>query len=86
MVKNEASGQGVVATPWCKTGAGGLCPRRLYAGLREVMEDHIYTVPEGVEILNFAFDVTPARLISAIITEKGVLRAPFDKAVPELLA
>ena len=34
--------------------------------------------PEGIEISNPAFDVTPSRLISAIITEKGVFRPPFD--------
>ncbi len=31
-------------------------------------------VPKGVEVLNPAFDVTPARLITAIITEKGVVK------------
>lgn len=35
-------------------------------------------VPDGVAIRNPAFDVTPASLITAIITEKGVLRAPYD--------
>lgn len=30
--------------------------------------------PEGVEVLNPAFDVTPARFITAIVTEKGVMR------------
>ncbi len=34
--------------------------------------------PEGIEVANPAFDVTPARLITAIITEKGVFRPPFD--------
>ncbi len=34
--------------------------------------------PSGVKIYNPAFDVTPAALISAIITEKGVLIAPYD--------
>ncbi|HSG29551.1 MAG TPA: S-methyl-5-thioribose-1-phosphate isomerase [Candidatus Krumholzibacterium sp.] len=38
-------------------------------------------VPEGVGVFNPAFDVTPAGLISAIITEKGVLRPPFGKAL-----
>lgn len=35
------------------------------------------TAPEGVEVFNPAFDVTPSELISAIITEKGVVRAPY---------
>jgi methylthioribose-1-phosphate isomerase len=40
--------------------------------------------PPGVEVFNFAFDVTPARLINAIITERGVLRPPFDAAIRAL--
>lgn len=37
--------------------------------------------PEGVAVLNPAFDVTPHRYISGIITEYGVLRPPFDEAL-----
>ena len=33
--------------------------------------------PEGVAVYNPAFDVTPNRLISAIITESGITRPPF---------
>jgi methylthioribose-1-phosphate isomerase len=36
------------------------------------------TVPEGVEVENPAFDVIPAELITAIVTDGGVHRAPFD--------
>jgi methylthioribose-1-phosphate isomerase len=36
------------------------------------------TAPEGSPVYNPAFDVTPARLISAIITERGVFRAPYS--------
>jgi methylthioribose-1-phosphate isomerase len=32
------------------------------------------TAPEGIEVYNPAFDVTPAALISGIITEKGIIR------------
>jgi methylthioribose-1-phosphate isomerase len=42
--------------------------------------------PDGVPVYNFAFDMTPARLITAIITEKGVLRAPYDEAISGLFA
>lgn len=35
-------------------------------------------VPEGAEVFNPAFDVTPAGLISAIITDRGVFRPPFS--------
>lgn len=39
------------------------------------------TAPDGVEVYNPAFDVTPAELVSAIITEKGVLRPPYGPAI-----
>lgn len=42
--------------------------------------------PEGVNALNPAFDITPARYISAIITEKGVLRPPFGENIRRLAA
>jgi len=42
--------------------------------------------PDGVPVYNFAFDVTPARFITAIITDKGVLRAPYDEAINKLFA
>jgi methylthioribose-1-phosphate isomerase len=37
--------------------------------------------PHGVGIENPAFDVTPAKYITAIITERGVLRAPFTESI-----
>jgi len=37
--------------------------------------------PDGVTARNFAFDVTPAELISAIITERGVARPPFGESL-----
>jgi len=42
------------------------------------------TAPEGVEAFNPAFDVTPAELIDAIVTEKGVARAPYGEALRKL--
>jgi methylthioribose-1-phosphate isomerase len=36
------------------------------------------TAPQGVNILNPAFDVTPGGSIAAIITEEGILRPPYD--------
>jgi methylthioribose-1-phosphate isomerase len=39
------------------------------------------TAPEGSDIFNPAFDVTPAELVSAIITEKGVVKAPYGKSL-----
>jgi methylthioribose-1-phosphate isomerase len=37
--------------------------------------------PNGVGICNPAFDVTPSKYITAIITERGVLRAPYTEAL-----
>lgn len=37
------------------------------------------TAPSGVKIFNPAFDVTPAYLITAFITDKGVINPPFDQ-------
>jgi methylthioribose-1-phosphate isomerase len=42
--------------------------------------------PEGAPVFNPAFDVTPARLIAGIITERGIVRAPFKKNLAELMA
>lgn len=41
-------------------------------------------VPEGVNIFNPAFDVTPPQLITAIITEKGILESPLDQAIAKM--
>ncbi len=41
-------------------------------------------VPEGVPVLNPAFDVTPAKLIDAFITEKGILRPPYEESLAGL--
>ena len=41
-------------------------------------------VPDGVEIENPAFDVTPAKYVAAIITERGIARAPYKVSLQEL--
>jgi methylthioribose-1-phosphate isomerase len=40
--------------------------------------------PDGVDIHNFAFDVTPNELIAAIITDKGVARSPYVENIKKL--
>ena len=40
--------------------------------------------PKGMKVYNPAFDVTPARLITAMITERGVLTPPFPAAIARL--
>jgi len=41
--------------------------------------------PEGVEAANPAFDVTPGRYVTAIITERGVVRQPYGETLAALL-
>jgi methylthioribose-1-phosphate isomerase len=46
-------------------------------------------VPDGSPVANYAFDVTPARLVTGLITERGVLkpdRAALSAAFPERIA
>jgi methylthioribose-1-phosphate isomerase len=47
------------------------------------MREHQLT-PEGVEVHNFAFDVTPNELIAAIITDRGVAHAPYTESLRTL--
>ncbi len=49
----------------------------------------VQIIPDGSDVANYAFDVTPARLVSGLITERGVLkadRAVLAKAFPERAA
>ena len=41
--------------------------------------------PEGIAVMNPSFDVTPSELIAAIVTEKGVARAPYRESLAILL-
>ena len=40
--------------------------------------------PDGVRVENPAFDVTPSRYVTAIITERGIARAPYQQALSDL--
>jgi methylthioribose-1-phosphate isomerase len=44
----------------------------------------VHVAPDGTNVENPAFDVTPNRYVSAIITERGVARAPYQKSLQEL--
>lgn len=51
----------------------------------EVTSFHgIQTAPEGIDVLNPAFDVTPHELVTAIITEEGVLTPDFEESIGKL--
>ncbi|HYI13302.1 MAG TPA: S-methyl-5-thioribose-1-phosphate isomerase, partial [Thermoanaerobaculia bacterium] len=65
--------------PNCPNGAGIPIEER---SSDEVTEMHGSCIaPRGVRARHPAFDVTPARLIGAIITERGVLRPPYEEAI-----
>ncbi len=50
--------------------------------IREVTHvQDIRLAPEGISVSNYAFDVTPNDLVTAIITEKGVARAPYTESL-----
>jgi methylthioribose-1-phosphate isomerase len=42
------------------------------------------TAPDGISVINPAFDMTPPELISGIITEKGVATAPYEESIQKL--
>jgi len=42
------------------------------------------TAPDGINVINPAFDMTPPELISGIITEKGVIRQPYEESIKKL--
>ncbi len=41
--------------------------------------------PEGIDVANPAFDVTPHKYITAIITEKGIIRKPYGEGIKEIM-
>jgi methylthioribose-1-phosphate isomerase len=45
----------------------------------------ILIAPEGVQVANPAFDITPHRYISAIITEQGVIREPYIESLKKVM-
>lgn len=40
--------------------------------------------PDGVKVENPAFDVTPGKYVTAIVTERGIAKAPYTKSLQEL--
>jgi len=42
------------------------------------------TAPDGINVINPAFDMTPPELISGIITENGIAKPPFQESIKEL--
>ncbi len=53
--------------------------------IREITHiQDIQLSPEGIEVSNYAFDVTPNELVDAIITEKGVARKPYSESLRKM--
>ena len=69
------------ATP---TGAGIPIEERPYDEVATL--NNLRICPEDVPAYNFAFDVTPANLITGIITEQGVLRQPYKESIAAAFA
>ncbi len=44
----------------------------------------IQLAPDGIDVSNYAFDVTPNEFVTAIITEKGVARAPYAESLQKM--
>ena len=44
------------------------------------------TAPDGIGVINPAFDMTPPELITGIITEKGIAVAPYEESIPKLFS
>jgi len=42
------------------------------------------TAPDGIDVINPAFDITPPELISGIITESGIAKPPFEQSIKAL--
>ncbi|MGQ0520732.1 MAG: S-methyl-5-thioribose-1-phosphate isomerase [Actinomycetota bacterium] len=68
----------------CPTGAGIPIEHREGGEVSELAGRRL--TPAGVEVDNAAFDVTPAALVGAIVTEEGVAEAPYSAALAALVA
>jgi methylthioribose-1-phosphate isomerase len=79
-----------VAAPWstvderCPSGEGIPIEQRSPRELTHFGERQV--VPDGVRVHNPAFDITPARLVSAIFTERGVVEPVGPECIRELAA
>jgi methylthioribose-1-phosphate isomerase len=76
------------AAPWSTidmaTATGDAIPIEERAAIEVTHHGGKQLTPYGVGICNPAFDVTPAKYTTAIITERGVLRAPYFESLREM--
>ena len=77
-----------VAAPWSTidtaTANGDAIPIEERNAIEVTHHGGKQLTPHGVGICNPAFDVTPAKYVTAIITERGVLRAPYTESLREM--
>jgi methylthioribose-1-phosphate isomerase len=77
-----------VAAPWSTvdlaTETGDAIPIEERPAIEVTHHGGKQLTPHGVGIANPAFDVTPAKYVTAVITERGVLRAPYHESLREL--
>jgi methylthioribose-1-phosphate isomerase len=77
-----------VAAPWSTidlaTATGEAIPIEERPAVEVTHHGGKQLTPNGVGICNPAFDVTPAKYVSAIVTERGVLRAPYGKSLKQM--
>jgi methylthioribose-1-phosphate isomerase len=77
-----------VAAPWSTidlaTATGEAIPIEERPAIEVTHHGGRQLTPTGVGICNPAFDVTPAKYIAAIVTERGVLRAPYTESLQEM--
>jgi methylthioribose-1-phosphate isomerase len=79
-----------VAAPWStidvNTATGDGIPIEQRSAREVTHSNGKQMTPDGVGIENPAFDVTPSKYVTAIITERGVLRAPYNEAIATMTA
>ncbi|MGH9589064.1 MAG: S-methyl-5-thioribose-1-phosphate isomerase [Terracidiphilus sp.] len=77
-----------VAAPWSTidlaTPTGDSIPIEERPAIEVTHHGGKQLTPNGVDICNPAFDVTPARLVTAIVTERGVLRSPYSASLKQM--
>jgi methylthioribose-1-phosphate isomerase len=77
-----------VAAPWSTidlaTATGDSIPIEERPAVEVTHHGGKQLTPNNVGICNPAFDVTPAKYVTAIVTERGVLRAPFNESLKQM--
>jgi methylthioribose-1-phosphate isomerase len=66
--------------------AGGAIPIEERAAAEVTHAAGRQIAPDGVTVRNPAFDITPARLITAIVTEAGIAYPPYERRLAEMVA